>query len=162
MVKSQLVRMLAALLLGTGLAAVVPQAANANACTDFCYDGKDPVTLGCGNTSTKHAAPIQVSGTTIGIIELRYSSTCRTAWGRIQIWKAEWEKGAIPWAYGQVVRNSSTYPANYRCTRLAWSSVTSSYTCYTPMVNDKNLVSFANAELQYYNATGIYAQTAEY
>jgi hypothetical protein len=103
-----------------------------------------------------------VSGISVGVIELRYSSTCRAAWGRIQIWKAEWEKGAIPWAYGQVVRDSQTYPAHNRCSTLAWSNVTNSYTCYTPMVNDKNLSSFANAQLQYYNATDIYAQTGEY
>jgi hypothetical protein len=116
----------------------------------------------CGNTTTPRSAPILLSGISVGVIELRYSSTCRAAWGRIQIWKAEWEKGAIPWAYGQVVRDSQTYPAHYRCSTLAWSNVTNSYTCYTPMVNDKNLSSFANAQLQYYNATDIYAQTGEY
>ena len=54
------------------------------------YDRTDPVTTGCSNSAiTLASTPIldplasAFSGATIGRVELRYSTACRTKWARI-------------------------------------------------------------------------------
>ncbi|MFC0505239.1 DUF2690 domain-containing protein [Micromonospora costi] len=155
--KSRILRVLAAFMLVTGLAVTAPQPAQA-ACGYAC-DGKDAAAYGCGSTITALEKPIIATTYVTGKIELRYSQTCRTVWARIQIWKADYEKGAISWAKAQVIRTSDNKVMG--CTNLAWSNVTGSYTCYTPMLNDAGLTSFANAQVYYYNAH-LYAETGLY
>lgn len=99
------------------------------------YDGQDPTASGCANSaSTVRSAPLTNGKSTAGMIELRYSSQCRTVWARIT--------GASPrtrdqaGGYAAVTRNSDG--RRYACV------VSSGSTCYTAMVNDSGVTSFAS------------------
>ncbi len=67
---------LAAVALGAASLAMFPAAASAQ--LNKPYDGTDPVATGCDRTATT-VASTPVDG---GTLELRWSSSCRTNWGR--------------------------------------------------------------------------------
>lgn len=48
------------------------------------YDGTSPETTGCANHAvTKCSAPVKTSfGAVVGTVQLRYSTTCGTVWGK--------------------------------------------------------------------------------
>ncbi|WP_436532741.1 DUF2690 domain-containing protein [Actinoplanes sp. HUAS TT8] len=160
MIKSMMARVLVALALGTGIVAAQPQVALAAGCSGYSCDGKDPIAMGCGSTKTAHSVFVLVNGNyAIGVIELRYSSVCRTTWARIQLYKEDWERGATNSPIGQIIRIGDN--KHYRCSNVGWSNDLRTYTCYTPMVNDAGLTSYANAQVRYFNADQ-YAETAAY
>jgi hypothetical protein len=68
---------------------VAPQAANAVSCYgDYC-SGKDPISTGCANDAYTVTS---VSNNT-GILEVRWSPTCKTNWAR-------WTAYPIGWCFG--------------------------------------------------------------
>lgn len=114
------------------------------------YDGQDPIASGCANTATTaESAAFVYHGNVVGHIELRYSSSCRTVWARIT--------SSTSNGIGNVWRQSDSQ--NFACGgqspgSLAWSATVSAYSCYTPMLNDANVVSFAFGEIQFTNPSG--------
>ncbi|MFM9607742.1 DUF2690 domain-containing protein [Streptomyces niveiscabiei] len=98
------------------------------------YDGQDPISSGCANSAiTARSNAIYVGGTQVGTIELRYSTSCRTAWARV--------RSTGPYGGATVTRTSNW--DWYRCDSLSWNSSMGQYTCYTPMLNDAGVQSFA-------------------
>ncbi|MER8046124.1 DUF2690 domain-containing protein [Streptomyces sp. NPDC094032] len=108
------------------------------------YDGYDPATTGCGGTTStvQSAAMTDPHGNHLGTLELRYNSGCRTAWARITMDYTQSACGnasagvACPKAW--VIRNSDG--RQYTCTVTEGRS-----SCYTPMVNDAGVSSYAQS-----------------
>ncbi|TDU04994.1 uncharacterized protein DUF2690 [Streptomyces sp. 846.5] len=101
------------------------------------YDGQDPIATGCASSAiTAESTPIYRGDLTqVGTIQLRYSTSCRTAWARI----------ITPLSTGVafVYRNTGGAegcPGSGNA--LTWSSTLGDYTCYTPMLNDANVASY--------------------
>ncbi|GIH07833.1 hypothetical protein Rhe02_59000 [Rhizocola hellebori] len=123
-------------------AVLVPGTANA-----ATYDGQDPIASGCASSViTARLANIRgYDGITIvGQIQLRYSTACRTVWGRIVAYYNDYN------AHAYVNRNSDG--AWYNCVNPTWSNNLAAYSCYTPMLNDANVTSYADG----------YAATTDY
>ncbi|MER5741832.1 DUF2690 domain-containing protein [Streptomyces sp. NPDC059913] len=104
-------------------------AGNAGAAT-LTYDGQDPIAAGCAGDAITAKKVTLTTGTDWSFAELRYSPSCRTAWGRVQV--ARLTGLEFGWAY--VERQSDGN--SYRCESVSWSATLGSYTCYTPMIND--------------------------
>lgn len=68
-------------LLATGLAAA-PNASAATSCLGATCNGKNPAATTCANDARTVADNKQAP---IGAMELRYSPSCRAAWGRFKI-----------------------------------------------------------------------------
>jgi hypothetical protein len=126
-------------------------------CSGTGCDGKSPETTGCatGAGSYETAALSGTDPTTgipiSGLIELRYSPTCRTAWARIQVYDT------YPTSTeAQIFRSSG---GSESCYILSYSSSLGSYTCYTAMLYDGGVTSYAIGEVDNYLA---YAQTGSY
>ncbi|MGW4160435.1 DUF2690 domain-containing protein [Streptomyces sp. NPDC004788] len=123
------------------------------------YDGWDPASSGCGGISTvSSAAMTDPHGNHLGTLELRYSSGCRTTWARITMDYTQGACGtssagiACPKAW--IIRNSDG--TSYSCTVTEGRS-----SCYTPMVNDAGVSSYAQS---YTDTAGgdKYTRTASY
>ncbi|MFI0961143.1 DUF2690 domain-containing protein [Streptomyces sp. NPDC021080] len=99
------------------------------------YDGQDPISSGCANTAiTAKSSGIYVGSTQVGTIELRYSTACRTVWARV--------RSTGPYGTATITRTS-----NWdwdRCDSLSWNSSMGQYSCYTPMLNDAGVQSYAS------------------
>ncbi|MER7750591.1 DUF2690 domain-containing protein [Kitasatospora sp. NPDC097643] len=119
------------LLLGLGLAGNAQAAAR---------DGQDPISAGCaGDAITAKEAQIWDGYTNSydGKIQLRYSPSCRTIWGRVIAYKG------VGIGMSQVYRNSDN--AYQQCTIASgnWNDSLGGYSCYTPMLNDAGVTGFA-------------------
>ncbi len=99
------------------------------------YDGKDPVSSGCSRTVvTARQTTIYAGSTQVGVVQLRYSTSCRTVWGRTIAYHS-------PKGLTQVKRNSD---GSYQsCLGFGWVSSLGAYSCYTPMLNDRGVTSYA-------------------
>ncbi|MGR4881665.1 DUF2690 domain-containing protein [Streptomyces sp. LARHCF249] len=133
------------------LVAAIPGNAHA---ASYPLDGQNPSSAGCAaDATTKQSAYIGTSNWTLGVVELRYSVKCHTAWARIRLSENAWGKA-------QIVRNNDGKA--YNCSNLSYSDSLGSYTCYTAMVYDKDpLNSFAEGWSQYSN-TSLHTRTASY
>lgn len=120
------------------------------------YDGQDPIATGCANTvTTPRSAQIYAGdGTIIGQIQLRYSTGCRTVWGRILAYYNNYN------AHAYVYRN--TDGAWQNCENSTWSSSLGAYSCYTPMLNDANVTSYAWGYAADWNYVISYGETGSY
>lgn len=99
------------------------------------YDGGNPVSSGCARSViTARQATIYADGTPVGVVQLRYSTSCRTVWGRTIAYYS-------PKGLTQVKRNSDG--AYQSCVGFTWVSSLSGYSCYTPMLNDRGVTSYA-------------------
>jgi hypothetical protein len=99
------------------------------------YDGRDPVSSGCSRSAiTARQASIYAGSTRVGVAQLRYSTSCRTVWGRTIAYYS-------PKGLTQVKRNSDG--AYQSCVGFAWVSSLGGYSCYTPMLNDRGVTSYA-------------------
>jgi len=146
----QLALVTAATVVGTML--FTPGAAHA-----ATYDGQDPHYNNCSATaSTKASKPIYLQGNssmgTIGHIQLRYSSACRTVWARVIITTEPTGD------FAEINRNSdgawqSCYGGG------DWQASLGGYSCYTPMLNDANVTSYAYGGR---NVDGEQARTSNY
>jgi hypothetical protein len=57
------------------------------ACTGYCLDGKDPHQTQCDvGAQTVAQAPVTWSGTTYGMVYLRWSQACQTNWALINVY----------------------------------------------------------------------------
>ncbi|MFD7454292.1 DUF2690 domain-containing protein [Kitasatospora sp. NPDC059827] len=112
--------------LALAMSGAVLAAAPASAATS-CYasscNGLDPASTTCANDA------ITVSTNTT--LELRYSPSCRAAWGRIKQY-------TIP---GETVKVTNSIGQSYSTT-----TATGHVTIWSPMVNDKDLKSTARDE----------------
>jgi hypothetical protein len=123
------------------------------------YDGVDPISSGCAATAiTAETASIRNAAHTgvIGYIDLRYSTHCRTVWGRVRT-------TATDSATAGLTRNSDS--AHEYCGPSTWSSDLGAYSCYTPMLNDANVTSSASGAIdEIYDGQSVVdeASTANY
>jgi hypothetical protein len=136
-------RKLAVLAVVSSVVTVFGFAAPAQAIT-HPLDGKDPVSAGCaGDARTAKIAEIdnEAVDVVIGVIELRYSPSCRTTWARAVLDVAPAD------GYAQVVRNQDL--KNYYCAagELRWKYIPEYYayfwSCYSRMVYDGGYTSYA-------------------
>ncbi|MEV6053261.1 DUF2690 domain-containing protein [Streptomyces sp. NPDC052107] len=107
----------------------------------YTYDGSDPSATGCASgATTVESAVVQNSHSTFGTIELRYSTACHTAWARFTLNYTQSACGnasaGYDCAHAFVTRNNDG--RTYSCTIGQGQKQ-----CYTPMVYDKGLTSFA-------------------
>ncbi|MET1123016.1 DUF2690 domain-containing protein [Priestia megaterium] len=106
------------------------------------FDGANPVSTGCSVDAVVKASKRLSDGK--GTIELRYSPSCKTAWGRIvmdSVAKYSWEANAT------VQRNQDTKTLS--CQDKGGNGVVNKgqRTCYTPMVYDGNGYSAMHLEV---------------
>ncbi|MEU3790333.1 DUF2690 domain-containing protein [Streptomyces fructofermentans] len=109
----------------------------------YTHDGSDPSAAGCsGDATTVESATVKNSNATFGTIELRYSLKCHTAWARLTLNYTQSACGnaaaGYECAHAYVVRNNDG--RQYSCEISKGQKQ-----CYTPMVYDKGLTSFAQA-----------------
>ncbi|GAB3848570.1 hypothetical protein GCM10029963_31640 [Micromonospora andamanensis] len=81
-------RRLAAAAAGALIAAslLVATPASAATCSGHGCDGTDPIDTGCSanaRNATQYPKYIMQGSTTLAVVELRWSETCKTNWGRI-------------------------------------------------------------------------------
>ena len=126
-------------------AATTPQTTFA-ACSGYTCDGKDPAVY-CNDGVT-------VASTGVGpaYLELRYSPTCRSVWARIS--NAGYDPASQLAGWAQIHRNSDGRA--YRCSVYSGSTG-----CYTMMLNDANVTSYAegwydSGVREYYSRTTSY------
>ncbi|MDH2426082.1 DUF2690 domain-containing protein [Sphaerisporangium sp. TRM90804] len=105
----------------------------AAACSGSACDGKNPSTYCGGDARTVQS--LRLGGQ--ALLELRYSPSCRAAWARIS--NASYDIYNSPSPLARVVRNSD----GRRYTCYVPQGGTS---CYTAMVNDANVTSYAYGE----------------
>lgn len=129
---------------GTALALSGMFAGSASALT---YDGQDPIASGCANTAiTAESVPIRDSnGALLGYDDLRYSTACRTTWGRVR-------DIATSQGSSLLSRLSDGHQEWCGYGPLTWSQTLNAYTCYTPMLNDANVTSISGDNI--YSNTG--------
>ena len=114
------------------------------------HDGKDPIKAGCaGDARTVRSAAILTNRTRkeVGLIELRYSRACRSAWARITNFYT-YVPGDAHQAHGYVHRNQDG--KEYTCSPPAGRHKS----CYTRMVNDAGFTSYARGEIDTYPTDG--------
>ncbi|MER7900720.1 DUF2690 domain-containing protein [Streptomyces sp. NPDC096046] len=104
--------------------------ASAATCSGSACDGKNPSTYCQSDARTVQSVKLGQA-----LLELRYSPSCRAAWGRISNASYDTRDQFTP--YATVHRNSDG--REYTC----WVSTTGS-SCYTAMVNDANVTSYAH------------------
>jgi len=139
------------------IAAVVVAVVTPGTAQAATYDGADPIATGCANTAiTAKASNIYNEGVTvIGQIQLRYSTACRTVWARILAYDTPYQ------ATGGVTRDTDLY--TFYCHNPTWSSSLGAYSCFTKMLNDRNVTSYAYGyAAQYYGGTVFYNDTPSY
>jgi hypothetical protein len=104
----------------------------AAACSGSACDGRNPQTY-CGSDART------VDSLTLGqaLLELRYSPSCRAAWARIS--NAGWDPRGQFTPFARIIRNSDG--RTYSC-----SPPSGGTSCYTSMVNDANVTSYAFGE----------------
>lgn len=126
----------------------------------YTNDGNDPSAAGCaGDAKTVESATLKNSNMTFGTIELRYSLKCHTAWARLTLNYTQYACGNASAGedceHAYIVRNNDG--RKYSCT------ITKGQTqCYTPMVYDKGMTSYAAADADSSAAGTAYTRTASY
>jgi hypothetical protein len=117
---------------GAGTTRIAPQVS----CSGYGCDGQPPDVSGCAATAiTAEFAQIKDStGRYLGQIQLRYSTACRTVWARIlSVYRGS--------EYAAVVRNSDgTFE---ECFTDSFSSTLGAYSCFSTMLYDGGVTSFA-------------------
>ncbi|MFB8210736.1 MULTISPECIES: DUF2690 domain-containing protein [unclassified Streptomyces] len=99
-------------------------------------DGLDPNASGCSSDAftARQAHILDRDGRTyIGVVELRYSPSCRTTWVRVQ--------GDQPYLHGKVQRTQDY--AQQECGSVDYSASLGQYYCFSPMLNDAGYTSYA-------------------
>jgi hypothetical protein len=109
-----------------------PSVVAASTCYASSCEGKDPAVYCQGDAQTLESVLLGQA-----LLELRYSRTCRAAWARIS--NAPYiEFESVP-GWARVHRNSDG--KEYGCTVQPGATK-----CYTAMVNDANVTSYAYGE----------------
>ncbi|ANP55467.1 hypothetical protein J2Z21_006578 [Streptomyces griseochromogenes] len=107
----------------------------------YAHDGGDPSSAGCaGRATTVESATVENAHSAFGTIELRYSAACHTVWARLTLDHTQPACGNASAGYAcagaSVIRDDDG--RRYGCTIHQGQSQ-----CYTPMVYDKGMTSFA-------------------
>lgn len=133
---------------GTALAATYP------------YDGQNPETAGCAaDAQTMESAQVVTpQGVHIGIIELRYSLTCHAGWARLTLNYTEPDCGNPTAGYACAGANEIRNNDGRVESCLIYQGQTQ---CYTDMLYDKGLTSFAEAVFDTVSGAGT-TRTASY
>ncbi|MDA2808036.1 DUF2690 domain-containing protein [Nocardiopsis suaedae] len=119
------------------------------------YDGQNPSTSGCAaDAITAKGRDIKDGDVVIAGLDLRYSPSCRTAWARVRITPGSSVDGSA-----KVVRNSDG--RSYSCSNVWYSETLGVYTCYTAMVNDAGVTSYASGSAYLDGSSGS-ASTGSY
>ncbi|CAM3868991.1 YjfA family protein [Mesobacillus zeae] len=102
---------------------------------DHSYDGKSPYYNDCASSATTKATSylINEKNEKIGVVELKFSSTCKTAWAKITM------NNNVPSGFeanAEVTRN--TDKKRFSCDSAGGNGkvVAGQKSCYTPMVYD--------------------------
>jgi hypothetical protein len=112
-----------------GVAATTPAASAAVTCSGDGCNKTSPEATGCANDGeTIFSTNLMGNGLIVGLIQLRYSPTCRTAWARIYDFDT-----TSGWA--EVIR--APQGPNLRCNET-YNAALDEYTCYTDQWNDAN------------------------
>ncbi|MFI7385890.1 DUF2690 domain-containing protein [Streptomyces sp. NPDC049813] len=111
----------------------------------YTYDGQDPTAAGCGSDATTvQSAVVKNANSRFGVIEMRYSLKCHTGWARLTLDYTQSACGnasaGYDCAHAYIIRNNDG--RQYGCTINKGQTQ-----CYTPMVYDKGLTSFAQAAI---------------
>ncbi|MFD7709715.1 DUF2690 domain-containing protein [Streptomyces sp. NPDC059785] len=115
------------------------------------YDGSDPVGTGC-DASARTVGRADIGGGD-ALLELRYSSGCKTAWARITITNGRpCEPGNDNCARAIVHRDSDGL--EYGCQT---EDDPARHSCYTAQVNDDGVTSYAHGSID----VGPYTHTGE-
>lgn len=127
--KSALARALALIVTAVLALGLAPSTASAGSrpSPEYPLDGKDAIETHCARGVRTVASDeiLAAPDVVIGLVELRYSPRCRTAWARVQIFQR---------LDGLAVVKRLGDEQSYSCDRPAHSQVLQSWTCYTPMV----------------------------
>lgn len=110
-------------------------AGTANAAT---YDYQWPDTSGCQNT----AITVKTTSTPTALLELRYSTACRTVWARLTVYANALIKDPQSW----VVRNSDGASTGGAVKVTTPTPPDGSITVFSRMLNDANVTSYAAAD----------------
>ena len=142
--------------LAMGVAFLVPATASAAttsaavSCSGYGCDGTDPSATGCAATAvtveTADAHEANGSGLEIGYVQLRYSTACRTVWGRmVAFYPAAGDPGYE--GYAGSFRNSDHLSEGCWTYTDDFSSTLDGYTCYSPQEYDGGVTSYAYADI---------------
>lgn len=125
-------------------------------------DGVDPIDAGCASSAiTADSAYITKNNHAYALVELRYSTECRTAWARTTLLSSlACVPGDDHCATATIVRNSDGL--SFSCHTPAGVGTS----CYTEQVNDAGVTSYAigtydNGPYTYKSQTGSYADPPE-
>jgi hypothetical protein len=100
------------------------------------YDNQWPDTSGCGNT----AVTVKTTSTPTALLELRYSTACRTVWARLTVHPNALIKDPQCW----VVRNSDG-KNNGGIVKISYPD-DGSVVVFSEMLNDAGVTSYAAAD----------------
>lgn len=123
------------LALGIGMSGVPASAAPAT--SGYGWDGQFPDTTPCAaSAKTVSQATIYNGNAVIGYVQLRYSTTCRTVWGKVI---AYYNQGV-----GERADVTRAHPGGHEaCTWTQYSSSDKGYVCFTRMLYDAGTYSEA-------------------
>jgi Protein of unknown function (DUF2690) len=123
-------------------------------CSGHGCDGKDPESTGCASTAitAEYANIFDAYAERIGQLQLRYSTACRTVWARVI---------AFGSTSGSALAERNSDGLGYTCTGLTYSQTLGAYSCYTLMLYDGGVTSFASGAISEYGDTYT-ARTASY
>jgi len=116
------------------------------------YDGTDPISTGCANSATT-AASVKVynpaGGAYLGLLELRWSTSCKTNWGKFT---GNGNIGNVSvWVYRQADNKWCGDQSGTGCNAVWWPS-----SAYSNQLYGCNYATLAQVEIQ---NGGIYADT---
>ncbi|GIN86781.1 hypothetical protein J6TS2_31670 [Heyndrickxia sporothermodurans] len=128
---------------------------------DHSYDGKSPYYNDCASSaSTKASANlVNENNKKIGVVELKFSSTCKTAWAKITM------DSKVPSGFeanAEVTRNTDGKRLSCASSGGNGKVVAGQTSCYTPMVYDldpRSSYAFGKYSGSNYN---VWATTASY
>ena len=107
------------------------------------YDNTDPISTGCSaSATTPRTAYITYGGFNIGQVLLRYSTSCRTTWAKVNSFVTPCAADGNGCFYAQIYRNSDGY-------LLSRTSPTGTSTVYSNQLNDAGVTSFASSCMYY-------------
>ncbi|MGH8794697.1 MAG: DUF2690 domain-containing protein [Stackebrandtia sp.] len=112
------------------------------------WHGLDPAGTDCvADARTEDSAAITFGEHRLGTIELRYSPSCRTAWARLSNHMTHVPAAAHA-GYAEIVRNSDG--STYTCDSPHGQNTV----CWTKMVNDSGVTSYAYGNVDPYPTFG--------
>jgi hypothetical protein len=108
-------------------------------CSGNGCDGLSPGTTGCAATAiTAKSVNLYRGSELLGIVQLRYSTACRTVWGRIVNYVS---------TVGAALVHRNFDGRVEQCNSLTYSSTLGAYSCYTLQLYDGGVTSYAGGSV---------------